>query len=234
MYENLVERSSMTINQYFSKIFALMTLGIAVSAGCGYALVTVPVLNQLLEAFIMNRFGLLIVIGIQLALVVFLRSTIGKKNTAISFLLFILYAMTLAFTFAMVFLVFELNIIVQAFAGAGILFGCLAVIGFTTKVDITRFGTILFVGLIALVIFSLSNAFVFRSEGIDLVICYVGLLLFLALTAYDVQKLKHMYYAAQEQQLDLNGVIVWGALELFLDFVNIFLYILRILGRSRD
>ena len=118
----------------------------------------------------------------------------------------------------------------MAFAFAAVLFFCCAIIGHTTNVDLSKFGGLMIGGLIALVITSIVSMFIPALRD-GLLISYVGVILFLFLTAWDMQKIKGFYYGVEEGRLK-NNLAIYGAFELYLDFLNMFLYLLRILGRG--
>ncbi|MCA9928334.1 MAG: Bax inhibitor-1/YccA family protein, partial [Anaerolineales bacterium] len=148
--------------------------------------------------------------------------------------LFFLYAVVNGLTLSVIFLVYQLGTIVLAFGATAVTFAILSVIGYTTKQDLTRWGGILFGALIGLIIASVVNIFL-ASSALDWVITYAGILIFMGLTVYDTKRIKGMAYAlaAQGDTAVVGRVGVLGALRLYLDFINLFLFILRLLGRRR-
>lgn len=233
MFKKNIYSNQMTINRYFAKIFALMFVGVALSATLGYFLVSVSTLRMAVFSFLRMPFSILIVFALQIGLTIWIRKNVETQNVLLSTVLFLVYSATIAITFSIVFLAYDVTVILQAFIGAIALFGSLAVIGYTTKKDISRFSSLLQAALIAMLVISLINIFIFRSSFMELLICYAGLFIFMGLTVYDVQKLKNAYYSFASDEKSLNSIAVWGAMELYLDFINIFLYILRILGKSK-
>jgi len=150
-------------------------------------------------------------------------------------LLFVLYSVLNGATLASVFLIYTSSSIVATFLTCAITFGACSVYGMVTKRDLTSMGGFMMMGLIGIIIASVMNMF-FRSPGISMVISYVGVLVFVGLTAYDTQKLKEM---AMTQPADASGAVVrkasiMGALTLYLDFINLFIMLLHIFGGSRD
>lgn len=227
-----VELSNSTFNKFLGRVFAFVGLGVLVSALMGYAWLNVAAFRGIFVEIVLSKYGLYLVFGIQIALVFILRSTIQKGNLFKSFLIYILYAITVSLTFAIIGLAFSSQTIYKAFFTAFALFGLLAFIGLTTKVDLTRFSTLFAVGLIALIITSLLNVFIFRGTWLELIISVVGLILFLGITAYDVQKLKRIYFENQYDNSALKVYSIYGAFELYLDFINIFFNLVRLFGRN--
>ncbi len=150
---------------------------------------------------------------------------------------FLLYALLLGISLSTILLTYTSGSVVACFGAAAGIFGIMAVLGYTTEVDLSKFGSILMVGVVGLVIASVINWFL-KSPGFDYVMSFFGVAIFTALTAYDVQKLKRIgegIEANGEQILavDSNKLAIIGALSLYLDFVNIFLFLLRIFGNRR-
>ena len=150
--------------------------------------------------------------------------------------MFFAYAALNGVTLSSILLAYDLGVVTMAFGVTAVVFTLLTIVGLTTKQDLTKWGPILFFGLIGIILATLVNMFL-RSSTLDLIITYLGIIIFLALIVYDTKYIKKMPYAAAAQQGDLQAVIgrisVLGALKLYLDFINLFLYILRLLGRRR-
>lgn len=174
----------------------------------------------------------LALIAAKLILVGFLSARIHKMSAAKSRIIFILYSFLVGITFSAIGLIYDLPTIFIAFLFAAILFACLAIIGFTTKKDMTKFGPLLFGGLIALLLVELIGMFI-GFQGMDLLIGLFGIILFLGLTVYDTQKMKNYYNVYQNDHMMLDKLSIFFALQLYLDFINMFLYLLRIMGRKK-
>ena len=218
-----------SFSQYLSRVFLLMFFGLAITA---IIAVAIPY-NYNLLMFTINFFagsGSLITLVVYLAIAIFFGVAIKKMNPVLAMALFIVYAVLTGFTFSLLTLMFTTDAIWKAFIAASVFFGVMALYGATTKKDLTQMRTILFVGLISLVVATIINVFL-RSELMDYVISYVGVLVFAAYTAYDVNKLK-LIYQSQPQERVLSAMAVYGAFQLYLDFINLFIYLLRIFGRS--
>ncbi|GAB4447196.1 MAG: Bax inhibitor-1/YccA family protein [Bacteroidia bacterium] len=146
--------------------------------------------------------------------------------------IFILYALVNGISLGFIFYVYDIGSIFKAFISAAALFGVMAIAGYTTKTDLTSLGRILFFGLIGIIIASLINFFM-KSDTMDYIISVLGVIIFTGLTAYDVQKIKALSYESDGSVM-YRKLGIMGALNLYLDFINLFLYLLRIFGSKRD
>ncbi|WP_375248755.1 Bax inhibitor-1/YccA family protein [Sphingomonas sp.] len=158
----------------------------------------------------------------------------GKFSTSTLKLMFWGFAVTMGLSLSTIFLVYSPVAIAQAFFATAAGFGALSLYGYTTKRDLSAFGTFLIIGLVGLIVASLINLFV-QSGPLGLVISLVGVLLFAGLTAYDTQRTKSLYFQVAGYGAEMVGkAIVMSALSLYLDFINMFLFILRLFGGNRD
>ncbi len=212
------------------RVYLWMALGLLVSAGAALATVLTP-LGNLVFSSIWVFYGLMF--G-ELALVMALSAGIMKMHPSLAGVMFFAYAALNGLTLSVIFVVYTLGSIGMTFFVAAALFGAMSLIGYSTKKDLTRWRSYLLMGLIGLVLASIVNIF-FASSGLDWVVSIVGVLLFLGLTIYDTQRIKVM--TVQTMQMGDEAVTakmgILGALRLYLDFVNLFLYLLRFLGRRR-
>lgn len=218
-----------SFSQYLSRVFLLMFFGLAITA---IVAVAIPY-NYNLLMWTLNFFagpGMMITLVAYLAIAIFFGVAVKKMNPALALGLFILYAVMTGFTFSILTLVFTTDAIWKAFLAASVFFGVMALYGVTTKRDLTQMRTILMIGLISLIVATIVNIFL-RSPVMDYIISYVGVLVFAAYTAYDVNKLK-LIYQSQPQERVLSAMAVYGAFQLYLDFINLFIYLLRIFGRT--
>jgi hypothetical protein len=212
-------------------VYALMTLGLFVTAGMAYLTATYPPLLGLLQyPFVV--FGALIV---EVILVASLAAAIWKLSTGAATAIFLAYSALNGFTLSLLVLAYDLGTLSLAFVSTAALFGAMTIVGLTTKMDLTNWGTFLFMGLFGLLIAMVINLFV-RSGTFELVVSVIGVLLFTGLTAYDTQKILRIAsdpnIQAGESSL-MGKLSVLGALSLYLDFINLFLFILRLMGRRR-
>lgn len=217
------------LNTYISKIFGTMFLGLLVTALAALFTVSSPAMFKLIYG---SPFMFVLIIA-ELVIVFSLSARVTRMSYSSALLMFYAYAVINGITLASVFVVYELGTIYTAFFTAAISFGVMAIYGMVTKKDLTRVGSVMLMLLIGVIVASLINMFV-RSQGFDLLISFVAVALFVGLVAFDTQKLKSYYYmSANDHQLQRKIGII-GALSLYLDFINIFLYLLRIFGNRRD
>lgn len=216
------------MNAFISKVFGWMFIGLLLTAGVSYYVSTN---NNLIQALSNNFlfFGLLI--G-ELVLVAVLSARITKLKYTTALGMFLIYAALNGVTLSIIFLAYTGSSIAAAFGITAITFGAMCIYGYVTKTDLTQFRTILYMGLIGLIVLSVVNIFL-RSSGMDWFISILSLVVFLGLTAYDMQKLKS-YYFGTEGDVALRGNLgIIGALGLYLDFINLFLTFLRLFGRRK-
>ena len=231
-----VESSIAGRNQFFMKVYGWMFGGLAISALVAYLFSTVPALYIAFFNFMtMTRgFGMWIIFIAQLGLVFVMRPNYEELGRPIRYIVsYCLYAALTGFTFFVLTFVYDLGSIVQAFVSTCALFAGLSIVGFTTKKDLTSFGRQAMGALLGLIIASLINIFFFQSTVVELIMSAITLVIFIVLTMYDTQKLKNMYNY-YEGQSALEGIAILGALELYLDFINIFLSILRLFGSRKN
>ncbi len=215
----------MNINNIMRKVFLWMFLGLLITFGTGYFVAT----NENMIYNIAST-GMWIALSIiELVLVIVLSARITKMNPTTAKFIFAIYSFVTGLTFSSIFIVYQLSSIIYVFLITAIIFGLLSLFGYTTKLDLTKLSTYLLVGLIGILICSLINIFVGNST-LDIIISIFSVIVFLGFTAYDVQKIKRLsnYYENED------SVAIIGALELYLDFINIFLDLIRIFGNNRD
>ena len=209
-----------------SKVFLWMFFGLLVTFGTGYVVSMNP--NMVIN--VLGGSGMFICVLVELALVIFLSARITKMQPTTAKISFILYSFVSGLTFSSVFVVYEITSVLYVFLITAVVFGILAFIGATTKIDLTRMGTYLFIALLAILICTLINLFL-GSTTFDLIISVVTILVFLGFTAYDVQNILRLY----ESNMLLDGnLAIYGALDLYLDFINLFLQFIQFFGKSRD
>ena len=219
----VIEENKM--NNYFTKVFLWMFIGLFVSGGIAYFTAN----NYGMLRFVSNFY--LIIIILELICVVAFSKMVMKVSSNTSKLLFIAYSALNGLTLSSVFLVYKVGSIAMAFFAAAIMFGLLALYGFITKNDLTSFGKILLIGLLAVIITSIINMFI-GNQSINIITSIISVLIFCGLTAYDMQKLKRLYNYYGEEKSD--GIAIYGALDLYLDFINIFIHILSLFGGRRN
>lgn len=232
---SLTELNDLEINEVFKtvlrRVYLWMALGLLLTAAAAITTVTSPIGNFIFSN-IFIFYGLMIA---ELALVVGLNAGIRKMHPSLAGVLFFAYAALNGVTLSAIFLLYELGSIGMAFFVSAALFGAMTLIGYSTKKDLSHWRSFLMMGLVGLVIASVVNIFL-RSSGADWLLSIFGVLLFLGLTIYDTQYIKRMTVISMQNGDEAVAIKmgILGALKLYLDFVNLFLYLLRFLGRRRQ
>jgi FtsH-binding integral membrane protein len=210
---------------FLTQAFVWMFVGLLVSAGVAFIVQT----NERLLGFAADNFFLLIIA--QLGLVVVISWGISRISATVALGLFFVYAATLGLTIGLIVSGFTTASVVTAFLSASAMFGAAAIYGHVTKRSLAGLRGILFMGIIGIVVASVVNIFL-ASDGLSFLISIVGVVIFTALTAYDVQRIQNGDLAIQTGSMEKAAVV--GALHLYLDFVNLFLFMLRLFGGSRN
>lgn len=211
------------VQNNYSKVFMWMFIGLLVTFTTGYFVSTNE--NMLLAVFSGWYFFLVIA---ELAVVIFLTARIHKMSETTAKISFILYSFLTGLTFSCVFVAFDITSIMYAFLISSLLFGIFALIGAFTKIDLSKLSTILLMLLVGIILCTLINMFI-GSESFNFALCIIGLVVFMLYVAYDMQKIKQL-----AEIYDGDKLAIIGALELYLDFINIFLRLLELFGRNRD
>jgi len=221
---------SETFAAVLRRVYVWMALGLMVTAVTA-ALVSASPLFQVLAGQPLIFFVLMIA---ELGLVIGLSWGINRLSPTTATLLFFLYAALNGLTFSVLFVVYTLGSVTLTFVATAALFGAMSIIGYTTKMDLSRMGSFLFMGLIGLVIAMVVNMF-WANSALSWIVTFAGILLFLGLTFYDTQRIKRMTISALQQgSEDVQARMgILGALALYLDFINLFLFLLGLGGRRR-
>ncbi len=210
------------------KVYVWMTLALIITGVTAYGVANSPGVINAIYSNSAVMWGLIIA---ELALVIGISAAINRLSLATATLLFVLYSAINGVVLSSIFLVYTTSSIASVFFITAGTFAVMAFFGYTTKADLTSLGKILLMALIGLIIASLVNVFFLKSTGFDLIISYVGVLIFVGLTAYDSQKIKQMLMMAPDAGESSQKLALLGALSLYLDFINLFIYLLRILGK---
>lgn len=187
--------------------------------------------EAILTMIFSNRMAPIVLLVLQVGVVLVLSGRIHKLSTGAASLLFYLYSVLTGVTLSVILLVYTASSIAQTFFITAGVFAAMSVYGYFTGNDLSRFGSIMFMALIGLIVCSVVNIFL-KSSTMDWIISFAGVLIFIGLTAWDTQKIKQMTAYADASLAGKIATI--GALNLYLDFVNLFLYLLRFFGDSRD
>ena len=214
---------------FMTRVYGWMSFGLALTAVI--SLLTLQ--SNALLALVLNRF---VYIGLMLAeigLVIYLSARLHKMSVGTATGAFLAYAVLNGLTLSVIFLVYTAQSIASTFFVSAGTFAAMSVIGYSTRRDLSGIGSFLMMGLIGLIIASLVNLFL-RSDMMSWILSVIGVLIFVGLTAYDTQKLKNMAADLDPLSDTATKTAIIGALTLYLDFINLFLYMLRLLGRRRD
>lgn len=212
------------------KVYTWMALALVITGVTAYGVANSPAILQMIVTNKILFFGLLI--G-ELALVWGVSAMIDRLSLTTATLLFVLYSVINGVTLSFIFLAYTYESVTSVFFITAGTFAAMAFFGYFTKTDLSSIGRILFMALIGLIIATIVNIFV-KSSGLGMILNYVGVLIFVGLTAWDTQKIKQMLATAEDAGETAQKVALMGALSLYLDFINLFLYLLRIFGSSRD
>lgn len=226
--------ASMSQSKYTARVFGLMFLGLLLSFAVGFWLTwTYSGFRVRYAAFTYVPYFHIILMVAELAVVVVLSRMVHKLSPTAALALFFVYAALTGFTFGVIFLAYDVTSLVLAFGATALYFGGMAVFGYLTQIDLSRIRTFLLAGLIFLIVMNVLMLFLPNLSVIDRILCTIGVIIFLAYTAYDTQKIKVFYEAFAGDEVMLKKTAIISALELYLDFVNLFLYVLRLFGKRR-
>jgi len=209
------------------KVYVWMSLALVITGFTAYYVAT----NENLLLLIYSKPAVMwILIGVELAIVFGVTAAINKLSLPVATLLFVLYSVINGALLSSIFLIYTMSSIATVFFITAGTFGAMSLYGYTTKTDLTSWGKLLMMALIGLIIATVVNLFM-KSSGLEMIISYVGVLIFVGLTAYDTQKIKLMCMQAPDAGESMQKLALLGALSLYLDFINLFIYLLRIFGR---
>lgn len=208
------------------KVYVWMTMALAITGICAYGVATSPNIMQMIYGNSMTIWVLFIV---ELGLVFYTTARIQKLSLTTATTLFIIYSALNGVTLSGIFIVYSMTSIAKVFFITAGTFAAMALYGYFTKTDLSKIGNILFMALIGLIIATVVNLFL-KSAMFDLILCYIGVGIFVGLTAWDSQKIKHMLAMQVDMSESAQKIALMGALSLYLDFINLFLYLLRIFG----
>lgn len=219
-------RTELRERSLFQQVYAWMAVGLGITGFVAYGAFATGLVEALLPFMI-------VLVLAELGVVLGLSFGISRMSAGIAAAAFVGYALLNGLTLSTIFLVYTQSSIASTFFITAATFGCMSMVGYTTQRDLTSLGSYLFMGLIGLIIASVVNLFL-QNEMIYWVLSYVGVALFMGLTAYDTNKIKQMSRMVSNQGNEVfQKVAIMGALRLYLDFVNLFLYLLRLFGKRR-
>jgi FtsH-binding integral membrane protein len=236
MNEQVVSSRMLTAEQaeelqraFVAKVYGWMMAGLMVTGIIALLTINTP---ALLELVFSSRWTFLGLVFAQLGLVIWLSARVEKMSASTATIVFVAYSALTGLTLSMVFLLYTAASLATTFFVTAGTFGAMSAYGYVTKRDLTKMGSFLMMGLIGMILASVVNLFL-NNETVYWIATYVGILIFVGLTAYDTQKIKQMSVAAlQGEETEQKGAIM-GALRLYLDFINLFLLLLRVMGSRK-
>lgn len=234
MTESRTYKNENSLKNYLAKTFSTVALGVAISALLAY------VASQFIPILLLRTPGLYLGLSIvaivgELGIAFYFSSNLTRMSKQTAWICYILYSVITGLSFSTIVMTYTDATITLAFVSTAIMFACMSIIGHTSNIDYTRVYSLFLPAIIAGFIMTLLNAFLIHSAWINMVIVYIGLVLFLVITAADVQRLRQFYFASQTDDELSEKLMIMGAFQLYLDFANLFIKILQIFGRrNRD
>ena len=224
------EGSGVMAKNFISNVFSWMGIAMAITAVTAYFFATDAGLMSMLisETGGMSIMGWVVMLA-PLGMVMWMGMGFQRMSYGTLVAVFGVYSILMGMSLSFILLIYTAASVFQTFLTTALMFGVMALVGYTTKTDLTKFGSILFMALIGIIIASVINMFM-HSGTMDYIISFVGVLVFTGLIAYDVQKLKKIGSGIMYQNQDANKLAVMGALSIYLDFINLFLFLLRFMG----
>jgi len=214
---------------FISNVFSWMGIALAITAVTAYYFAADQELISLLRNVDgMTTLGWVVMLS-PFAIILVMNFGFNKLSYSTLVLVFGIYAVLMGMSLSFILLMYTASSVFQTFLVTSLMFGVMALVGYTTKTDLTKFGSILMMALIGLIIASVINMLM-GSAIMDYIISFVGVLIFTGLTAYDVQKLKNIGMGISGPSEHTNKLAIMGALNLYLDFINLFLFLLRFMG----
>lgn len=229
--EKLIRGQEYALSAHFPalmrKVYTWMTMALVITGICAYGVASSPSILQMIYG---NSITIWVLLLTELGIVFYTTARINKLSLSTATLLFVVFSALNGVTLSSIFIVYTLSSISKVFFITAGTFAAMALYGYYTKKDLSKMGSILLMALIGVIIATLVNLF-FKSAMFDLILSYIGVAIFVGLTAWDSQKIKHMLAMQTDMGEAAQKIALLGALSLYLDFVNLFLYLLRIFGR---
>lgn len=211
-------------SKIMSKVYLWMSVGLAITFITGSIVANNP---SALFAIFSNYTPIILAI-IEIGLVIYLSARITKMNSTTAKIVFIIYSIVTGLTFSSIFLVYNISSIMAIFLVTALIMFIFSFLGSVINMDLTKISTYLFMALIGIIIVSIINIFV-GSTGLEMFVSIVALIVFIIYIAFDVQNVKQL---AESDYMNEENLAIYGALQLYLDFINIFLYLLRLFGKD--
>ncbi|MCQ6959720.1 Bax inhibitor-1/YccA family protein [Mucilaginibacter aquariorum] len=236
VYENVsyVENAEAS-RKFIANVFVWMFVALGISSLCTYTFAFIPELSALLRDTQTGKSNVLGIITMfaPFVFVLILTGRFAKMSFASTVVMFLAFSAVMGVSLSYIFYIYSFGAITTAFITAAVVFGVMAIGGYTTQQDLTKFGSILIMLLIGGIVATLLNVFLFRSSSFDLLISYIMVAIFVGLTAFNVQKLKRIGAGIEFGDAEGKKLAIMGALTLYMNFINLFLWLLRIFGNRR-
>lgn len=225
-------------NTFVANVFMWMFAALGITALTAYLFGTTPDLMMSMfsvradGSVSLNLFGWIVMLA-PLIIVFVMSFGMEKMKASTMIILYLVYSVLMGMSLGFIFLAYTGASIAKTFVITAGMFGLMAFLGYTTKTDLTKMGSILLMGLFGIIIATVVNMFM-HSESLDYIISIIGVIIFTGLTAYDVQKIKEIGMMGMDNNETMTKISIQAALSLYLDFINLFLYLLRFFGRSKN
>jgi len=233
VYKNVIQlNDSDASRKFIANVFLWMFVALGISALCAFTFNSYSALKDMIQnplTHSLTGIGLVAMIS-PLAFVLLISYGLNRISYGILALLFVAYAAVTGISFSVILSIYTSSSVLGVFLTTSVVFGMMAIAGYTTKQDLTKFGSILIMFLIGIIVASLVNMFLHNS-GLDMLISYIGVAVFVGLTAYDVQRLKNIGAGLEYGDASTAKMALMGGLTLYLDFINLFLMLMRVFGR---
>ncbi|MCX6273305.1 MAG: Bax inhibitor-1/YccA family protein [Bacteroidetes bacterium] len=227
------QRGSITMAKTFiAHVFSWMFFALTVTAVTSFLFASSPSLLGMLRTPTGMTFLGWVVLLAPLGFVLLMSAGFRKLSAPVMTLLFIAFSVLLGMSLSFIFIAYTMSSIFLTFAITAGMFGTMAIAGYTTQIDLTRFGSLMMMGLVGLIIATVVNMFM-KSDSMQYIISFIGVIVFTGLTGYDVQKLKRIGSGVDYGTDATRKLTIMGALTLYLDFINLFLFLLRFFGNRR-
>ena len=234
-YQNVIQIEDATQSRKFiAGVFSWMFVALGISSIAAYLFANNPALLQLLFDASTRQPTILFYVAMfsPFAFVMIMSFGVNRISYLGLSLLYIAYSAATGISLSFILLIYTASSVSGVFLTSAVVFGIMAVAGYTTKTDLTKFGSLMIMLLVGIIVATLINMFL-HSSGLEMLISYIGVAVFVGLTAYDVQKLKRIGAGLEYGDASAKKMALMGGLTLYLDFVNLFLFLLRIFGRRK-
>jgi FtsH-binding integral membrane protein len=226
----LLSAAEIESRSFITKVYGWMSLGLAVTGACALYMASDP---RMIMALVQNKILFYGLLAAEFGLVIFLSGWVKTMELGTARFAFMMYSALTGVTISVIFLIYTRGSIASTFFLSAGMFGAMSAYGYVTKTDLTSMGNFCMMGLLGIILASVVNFFT-RSTAVEMAVSYLGVLIFVGLTAYDTQKIKAMNIIGNAGTDEDGKEAISGALTLYLDFINLFLSLLRATGRRRD